>query len=396
MAISTVLGQGMGGNEEGCDGKLSWTKRLPAIIGLSSLIAFAGVIAGNSSRDRPDFDDPSIRVVAALHEPIAPQNSVIYCGTMQMAWTAASEAFFANHPRFENAPDLVKRLNEGRLTSNDISSDAIFVWAATDSTSTRQEINKQLQSQFPDADFEVPLDGQMPSGLIAVACLMKSLRFQEPFEKLTTPVRFDDGKTTSPVHAFGIDSFRPNDKRHAAIAKQVEVVDYAGHGNFILRLKSNRDLDELILASVPPAPTLEETVHLVTERIKAATPGQLIAEDELSIPVVSIDKTHRFDELVGLVEATSGLVIAEALQHVNFQLDETGASLKSSARLGYLNGHRYFIFCKPFLICLRQSNSNVPYFAMWVGSSSVLQAAPETRPQKPFEGSYKKVSEFLK
>ena len=185
----------MGGNAEGCDGRLSCTKRLPAIIGLSSLIAFAGVIAGNSSRDRPDFDDPSIRVVAALHEPIAPQNSVIYCGTMQMAWTAASETFFANHPRFENAPDLVKRLNERRLTSNDISSDAIFVWAATDSTSTRQEINKQLQSQFPDADFEVPLDGQMPSGLIAVACLMKSLRFQDPFEKLTTPVRFDDGKS---------------------------------------------------------------------------------------------------------------------------------------------------------------------------------------------------------
>ena len=70
-------------NEESCHERVPWTKRLPAIIGLSSLIFLSFLIARDSSGNRSDRENPSIRIVTVQDELIVPQISLIYCGTMQ-------------------------------------------------------------------------------------------------------------------------------------------------------------------------------------------------------------------------------------------------------------------------------------------------------------------------
>lgn len=84
------------------------------------------------------------------------------------------------------------------------------------------------------------------------------------------------------------------------------------------------------------------------------------------------------DSYVALVGwATDNIVarINEALQRVKFQLNERGATLSSTARLKVKSrgdGAR-FIFDNPFLIILRQTGSQRPYFAAWIGNAELLQ-----------------------
>jgi hypothetical protein len=66
-------------------------------------------------------------------------------------------------------------------------------------------------------------------------------------------------------------------------------------------------------------------------------------------------------------------------QLVRFQLNEKGAILKSEAEIT-MRATMVFerpephimVFDKPFLILIKQTNSEHPYFALWVGNASLL------------------------
>jgi hypothetical protein len=107
--------------------------------------------------------------------------------------------------------------------------------------------------------------------------------------------------------------------------------------------------------------------------------------DELSVPKLNFDLRRDFHELEGFVltpspksKIKSPLVIAKAEQLVRFQLNEKGAVLKSEASIMVatmaLNpqSRHELIFDKPFLILLKQADSPQPYFALWVGNSTLL------------------------
>ena len=63
---------------------------------------------------------------------------------------------------------------------------------------------------------------------------------------------------------------------------------------------------------------------------------------------------------------------------MRFQLNEKGAILKSEAVTVYATmamaptPHHELIFDKPFLILLKEKDSPRPYFALWVGNSTLL------------------------
>ena len=71
--------------------------------------------------------------------------------------------------------------------------------------------------------------------------------------------------------------------------------------------------------------------------------------------------------------------IREAVQLTQFRLDEAGMELKTTTKLG---GHakdgggggeaRDLYFDKPFLLILKRTRSQRPYFVMWVASSDLM------------------------
>ena len=127
-----------------------------------------------------------------------------------------------------------------------------------------------------------------------------------------------------------------------------------------------------MLAKVKPKASIAATVRDVQRRIESSEPQSLNNKEILGIPLIDLDIAHTYSHLIGKKltnPGLSGVVISDARQITRFHLDERGASLQSEAFSEYLNGVRVLKFDKPFLVFLQQDTSDVPYFAMWLGTT---------------------------
>lgn len=201
-------------------------------------------------------------------------------------------------------------------------------------------------------------------------------------------------------------------------AAQAVILDYRHADDFVIKLQGSPEVDamlefgmlvdhpritdDIILAKVRPQPTLLETVQSVLARcseegrekalMEAAAAGRDAHErlsprlnqgsEVLRIPKIDLEVLHRYSELVNkqlLNQGCQDYFIAEALQAIKFRLDEKGADLSSEAAiemtLGYVVQPRRFVFDRPFLLCLKERESQVPYLAVWVDNSEFLVRA---------------------
>ena len=159
-------------------------------------------------------------------------------------------------------------------------------------------------------------------------------------------------------------------------------MDYRSDTDFIVKLIPNNPDDDIILARVKPLGTLHETVQHVMNRMSDENYECMNDGDTLQVPKLSVKVMHSFSKLLGKHLLCPGFeqhFIAEALQFIDFRLDEKGAKLKSWARLTIALGAsdalrpKKLVFDAPFLIILKQQGSKHPYFALWIGNDTLLQ-----------------------
>jgi hypothetical protein len=218
---------------------------------------------------------------------------------------------------------------------------------------------------------------------VAYAYLQKRLPFVTSFDRLKQPLRFHAADGEIEVASFGIEDFASHDPREKSLREQVTVLDYVGRDDFVLQL--NTQQDRIVLAKIPRAATLAETV--ATTRARIAQPlGRIVQkkldiEEPLVIPLLSLFVERRYTEVIGrtvLNPGFSALFVADATQLIRLQLDESGAILEAEGRILLLNGDepppepRRFVFDQPFLIYLQERQAKQPYFAMWVENAEVL------------------------
>ena len=106
---------------------------------------------------------------------------------------------------------------------------------------------------------------------------------------------------------------------------------------------------------------------------------EFLEPDEISIPYIHADTNIRYDELCGKeIKGTNGLYILNAIQTVQFNLNEKGGNVTSEAGLQdmYLSisdNPRYFKFTDRFVLFLKEKDKEKPYFAMSVDDTSMLE-----------------------
>lgn len=147
--------------------------------------------------------------------------------------------------------------------------------------------------------------------------------------------------------------------------------------DFIIELKIQAEDDRLILAKIPPEPTLAEMVDVVEQRIRKAKPKRMAQMEDLRVPVLNFDILRQYSELCGHPIRTAdkrfdGTSIFFAAQSIRFRLDETGAVLKSEAIMYAGLTPRTLVFDKPFLILLKRRDAEKPYFGLWVANAELL------------------------
>ncbi len=339
-----------------------------------------------------------IEVTAHLDAEIKPEETLVYCATFQLAWNQLCDEVIGQDTLcLEGDPPIAQALNRRLVEADDLDERDYVAMAGFARDGIEERIRSALRERF-DREPMSDIDLENPSDILAYAYLEKALQFGTAFPVFDEPLPFNDGVL---VESFGI--YEPN----PALA-QVEILDYRHQDDFIIRLgDNNRDRlwyeadfsDDLILAKAPPSSTLRETVDVVLKRTmpEARTAAQTAlydagcnarqmlnpklqpATETLQIPKITLDEQKSYQALIGQSLCNpgwEGYYVSKALQAVKFDLDETGARVRSDAAfgltLGIMEERRQFIFDKPFLVCLKEREAQYPYLAVWVGNSSVL------------------------
>ncbi len=141
--------------------------------------------------------------------------------------------------------------------------------------------------------------------------------------------------------------------------------------------------EDLVLAKIPKPETLKSGLDDITERIRNSrmplASRSVIAEEEVVIPVLELSVSAQFAGDLNSKDQQPGTRVESATQIVQFRLDERGAVVWSEAEVigengsyDYTPGTRKFILDKSFLIMLRETPEQQPYFAAWIGNTDLM------------------------
>ncbi|MCL4206319.1 MAG: DUF1559 domain-containing protein [Pirellulaceae bacterium] len=317
-------------------------------------------------------------IVPHLAVELTPGRNLVYCASFQMVWDKLVSEVVGAPIELEGDPALARVLNQGRFPLSSLADDCYLAWAGIATEDAINQLRQQLQERFPAGAGRL-LPAPDPDALLAYAYFFKRLTFARDFDRLKEPMHFRTSGDTAAVLGFGIQDFT-EEQNHLRI--QVKLLDYVSDDDFILRLVT--DSDSLVLAKIPRSRTLSETVSAVRQRIAAplgSRLGPLDVDEPLSVPIISLFVQRSYPELQRPIRNrhSAGLWIASAEQLIRFQLDESGVILDTETG-GVVLGEeeleppkpRRFVFDRPFLVLLRQSDTDEPYLAIWVENDEIL------------------------
>ena len=103
----------------------------------------------------------------------------------------------------------------------------------------------------------------------------------------------------------------------------------------------------------------------------------------LRIPFIKVNDEINYDELCGREIKNSKYYIKQALQTIDFELNNVGGSVKSEAVIDATNkaiikNSRKMILDSDFILYLKEENKQQPYFALKVDNTDIL-VAEETK-----------------
>jgi len=285
--------------------------------------------------------------------------NVLWCNTFQLAWNELCDLLGEEALAQFDSPTIAA-LNKGPATKDELD-DPSYVAIAGQGPGVLAEIRRELRRKFYGAALPELLSepGLGDMEWIAYAYLFKHLPFEWAFTRFEYPMNFDDTE----VAAFGIDQYLKDQDDEVKMAGQVVVHDYQAPDDFIIELKTRSEGDRLVLARVPPAETLAETVAGVRRRVSQGQPTGMREAEDLAVPVFDFDILRRYPEVCPPCQI--------AAQSIRFRLDETGAVLKSEA-VAAGGEARSFRFDGPFLILLERKDAKNPYFALWVANAELM------------------------
>lgn len=304
----------------------------------------------------------------------------IWCGTFSLVWNDLMNELVGGPVEFEDyESDLANELNKQSFTADMLDEDSYYkVWGKRN-LELKNTIEKNISEKFKEKS-NVLTDVQWESsteGYVLYAMLKKNFNFLEPFNVLD---KGSFGQCDEAVKYFGIDKDSKSD-----LYKNVEVLYYNSIDDFGVKLKTKENEDVILYRTNENtsfdkkyAELLEKSSGYPVER------KQFIMGDTLKVPYIDVKNKISYDELCNHIIKGTDLRIVQALQTIDIKIDNKGGKLLSEALLEVeksantvLNNDRilekrHFNFDNNFIIFLKESDKEKPYFAMFVTDTQVL------------------------
>ena len=199
--------------------------------------------------------------------------------------------------------------------------------------------------------------------------LKKEFNFLEKFPTLNENT-FGDSKEK--VKYFGIE---PDTEQVAS--KNIEILFYNSKEDFAIKLKTKEGEEVYLYRTTGENKSFEENYkEMQVKQSKYNGEKTWNKNDILNIPLIKVKDEINYDELCGRYIKNTDWYIAQALQTIDFELNNYGGSVKSEALIetfsALLEKGREFIFNDDFILFLKEEDKTKPYFALKVDNTDIL------------------------
>ena len=201
--------------------------------------------------------------------------------------------------------------------------------------------------------------------------MKKEFEFLEPFSTAMGGLNFNNSETK--VKCFGVDG-----ANNPIARKNVEILFYNSENDFAIKLNTKEGEEVILYKTTDENKSFEDNYNRIKEQQDLYS-GEKVFEDDdiLRIPFIKVNDEINYDELCGRDIKNSIYYIKQALQTIDFELNNVGGSVKSEAVIeatmkAGLNISRKMIFDSDFILYLKESNKKQPYFALKVDNIDVL------------------------
>ena len=349
----------------------------------------ANVQEDNKTEDKIDdgeqeevMVEDGIKVVPTMLDGIAGNSA--YCPTFQIVWNELADKYVDGNEviLLDSTLKMVDNLNEKTFTKDDISEEYYYVKVGKQILSVKKEIEKGIKDKFNENSAILDMvnwidDTELEntdsiSSYVFYTMLKRNFEFKNPFDVLEENGIFEDYTN---VKYFGI-----NDKSKAELRDQVDVLFYNNESDFAAKLKT-KDNDEVIVLRVEDDKyTKFDDVYnyLAKETKEFKGKKEFTTDDYLKVPNIKFNVLKKYNELINksfLDKDNNLVVISDAIQTIEFEMDNEGGKLKSEALIATKNAmifeeetveKRYFYLTEDLYIFLKEENEDKPYFALKV------------------------------
>ncbi len=357
-------------------------KRLIALVALSVVITVCtSVSACNIFKNKqstekvqatmpsvPLYEKNAIEVLPTMNSKRRAENS-IWVGTFQLVWNDVIDTMVKRPIEFVEGPNVTaENLNKREINKEDISEDSYYIKSGVIKPELKKEIEKGIKEKFDEtSDILGMIDFTYdPNKYLFYAMLKKDFKFLEPFDKLEEE---QFGANPVNVKYFGIDA-----NSQSTLYKNVSVLFYNKHNDYAVSIHTKGD-DEVILYRTDDEKNLNEYYAEIKEKTQDFEDSKFFGSyDRLKVPDIKLYQMQYFTDLMGKNIVNSNLRIDQALETVDFRMNNEGVKLKSEAAIvmkatampGPPPRIRKFYFNDKFVLFLIEKGKTVPYFAMRV------------------------------
>ena len=304
------------------------------------------------------------------------QQNRVWVGTFQLAWNDLMNEIVKGPVKFNGeTPLLVKQLNKQPFKAEHLDESSYYKTFGKTSLTLKSEIESAIKQKFNEtSDILDNLDWSKGAGKYTIyAMLKKNFKFLTAFDKLK-PEKF--ARSNKKFDYFGI-----NKESDKILDNTVNVLFYNSPKDFAVSIDT-QSADVVYLYRTNNNKTLDKLYFdMIVKESRYNGNSEFLKDDELKIPNISLYSEKTFDELCGKQIRGTDIVIGQAIETVDFKMDNEGVKLKSEAaiatKMSILQPDkkikpRKFYFNDTFVVFLQHSNENIPYFALRVKDLSII------------------------
>lgn len=354
-------------------------KRNLLILAAAVVAVTAGILAfGGKEADKHEVlakdlkESTATAMVPVMNVPMTDQN-LLYCVTFQLAWNELMDNVIRDDILLGTEKVYSTELNLQKFKKSSLSDEDYIAMVGMGKDDIVKRINDEMDRKFKEEDKWKVESTVGPDDYLAFSFLKKVLTFETSFEKVEEGLDFKGTKVAS----FGIMDVKDPETAQK-LRDQVELVHYKSDEEFIIRLKDKDEKEDLFLARLPKEETLEKMLQRADSLVSEPIP--LTSYDRLNIPLIAFDIKKSYKEFIGQPVLNKGFEsysIGEALQRIEFILNESGAVLKSKAEIMMPTSMpmdpKSLILDDSFLLYMKESGKADPYMAIYVDNAQILQ-----------------------